>query len=154
MLPLTVSPNTEKISLLSVLNVRQKLVILLTATGPVLKYKNTGMISEIQKVLKKRLDLNPVSLLLGLSNDRVTDMYPKKLYNVLTFCARKNILMHWITDKAPSLSEWHRTIMEYIPLDFLTCLLHSKTNAFERTWKPFLDYVNVNVSAILTRAFV
>lgn len=117
------------------------------------KYWN-DILFEIQKVLKKKLEFNPIFLLLGLSDKSITDMYQKKLYNVLTFCARKSILMHWITDKAPTVSGWHRTIMEYIPLDFLTCLLHSKTNVFERTWRPFLDYINVNVSAILTRAFV
>lgn len=117
------------------------------------KYWN-DILSEMQKILKKQLDLNPVSMLLGLSNDRVNDKYQKRLYNVLTFCARKNILMHWIMDKAPSLSGWHRTIMEYIPLDFLTCLSHFKTDVFEQTWKPFLDYINENISAILTRAFV
>ena len=94
----------------------------------------------MQKVLKKKLNLDPVSLLLGLPGDRVTDTYHKKLYNVMTFCARKNILQQWITDKDPSVVGWHRTIMEYIPLDFFTCLLHSKTNAFERTWRPFLLY--------------
>ena len=114
----------------------------------------SDILFEIQKVLEKRLELDPVSLLLGLPSDHVTDMYQKKLYNVMTFCARKNILQQWITDKAPSVVGWHRTIMEYIPLDFLTCLLHSKTNAFERTWKPFLDYIGVNISAILMRAFI
>ena len=114
----------------------------------------SDILLEMQKILRKKLELHPVSLLLGLSDDRVTDRYQKRLYNVLTFCARKNILMHWITDKAPSVSGWHRTIMEYIPLDLLTCLLHSHSIAFEKTWKPFLDYINVNVSAILTRAFV
>ena len=44
--------------------------------------------------------------------------------------------------------------MEYIPLDFLTRLLHYRTNAFERIRKPFLDYIYVNLSAIMTRAFV
>jgi len=45
---------------------------------------------------------DPVSLLLGLPGDHVTDMYQKKLYNVMSFCARKNILQQWITDEAPS----------------------------------------------------
>lgn len=79
------------------------------------------ILSELQNVLIKKLDLSQVSLLLGLMN------------NVLTFCAHIKILMHWIRDKAPSMLGWHRAIMEYIPLDFLTCLLHSKTNAFDRT---------------------
>ena len=109
---------------------------------------------EIQKVLKRELELDPVSLLLGLPSARVSGLYQKKLYNVMTFCARKNILQHWISDKPPSIGGWHKTIMEYIPLDFLTCLLNYKTDVFEGTWKPFLDYINVNISAIMTRAFV
>ena len=80
--------------------------------------------------------------------------WKKKLYNVMTFCARKNFLQHWNSDKAPSVVGWHRTIMEYIPLDFLTCVLHYKRNAFERIWKLVLDYIIVNLSVIMTRAFV
>lgn len=117
------------------------------------KYWN-DVLFELRKVLKKDLELDPVSLLLGLPSDHITDSYQKKLYNAMTFCARKNILQHWISDKAPSIVGWHRTIMEFIPLDFLTCFLHYKTNIFERIWKPFLDYINVNISAIMTRAFV
>lgn len=114
----------------------------------------SSILFEMQKVLKVDLELDPVSLVLGLPSVHVTDRHHKKLYNVMTFCARKNILLQWISDKAPSVMGWHRTIMEYIPLDFLTCLLHSKTSDFERIWNPFLDYINVNISAILARAFL
>lgn len=117
------------------------------------KYWN-DILFEIQKILKKELELNPIFLVLGLPSSKIPDICHKKLYNVLTFCARKNILQHWISDKAPLVRGWHRTIMEYIPLDFLTCLLHSKTDTFVRIWKPFLDNVNVHISAIMTRAFV
>ncbi len=90
------------------------------------------------------LQLDPVSLLLGHPSGRTTNMYKKKLYNVLTLGARK-ILLHWILDKAPTIVGWHKIIMEYIPLDFLTCLWHFKFYVFNRTWKPFLDYVDVYV---------
>lgn len=64
------------------------------------KYWN-DILTKIQKEMKRKLGLGSVSLLLGLLNDCVTDL--KRLYNVLTFFAQRNILTHWITDKAPSL---------------------------------------------------
>ncbi len=47
------------------------------------KYWN-DVLFEVQEVLKMELELDQVSLLLGLPSVRVTDMYQKKMYNVMT----------------------------------------------------------------------
>lgn len=123
-------------------------------TCPKLQAYWSDILGEMEKILKMELELDPVSFLLGLPSSRIINAHQKKLFNILTFCARKNILLCWISDKAPGLFGWRKLIMEYIPLDFLTCMVHSKTNSFHKTWQPFLQYVDVNLSAILIRAFV
>ena len=74
--------------------------------------------------------------------------------NFTKHCARKCILLNWIMDKAPFKAQWHRVILEYVALDYLTCKLHSKDDVFCKTWEPFLSYIGLNISTILARGFV
>lgn len=46
-------------------------------------------------------------------------------------------LFNWITDNIQSKTHWQRVIMQYVTLDFLTCRLRDKKNAFHKIWKPF-----------------
>ena len=109
---------------------------------------------EINKILSINSNNNPLYLLLGISDMSITDRFKRRLYQTLAFCARKCILLNWITDKAPSKAQWQRVVFEYVVLDHLTCKLHSNDDAFRKTWDPFLSYVGLNVSTILTRGFV
>lgn len=113
-----------------------------------------SVLLEIIKILKTHIDLDPLSLLLGLPNKHISNRHNRKLYNILTFCARKNILLHWTSNNPPTVSGWRKLILEHIPLDFLTWLAHSKIDIFNRIWKPFLDYIDENVSSILSRALI
>lgn len=54
----------------------------------------------------------------------------------------------------PSKTHWHRVILEYVSLDFLTCRLHGKKNAFHKIWEPFLMNIDLDNSAVLTRGVV
>lgn len=53
-----------------------------------------------------------------------------KLYQMLAFGARKNILLKWVTDKVPSKIRWQRLILYDVSLDYWTCRLHSKDDVF------------------------
>jgi len=33
--------------------------------------------------------------------------------------------MFWISEKTPSIKKWHNLVKELIPMEFLTCILHS-----------------------------
>ncbi len=57
----------------------------------------------MQKILSLDLDLNPLSLLLGLPDSKVTS-----LANVMTFSARQNIILQLTSDKAPSVKGWQK----------------------------------------------
>lgn len=95
----------------------------------------------------------PVSFFFGLPNLHITNAHNRKLFNVLAF-RKRNKLLNWISFNPPTLPGWYKIIIEHIPLDFLTCLKHYKTFDFTKMWKPFLEYINVNVSTILSRGYL
>ena len=82
----------------------------------------SGVLQEIEKIL----ELDPVSLLLGLPSRHVTSVGKRRLYNILTFAVRKNILLQWISDKVPSIKDWHKILFEWVPLEYLTCTVGKK----------------------------
>ncbi len=84
------------------------------------------VLGEMEKILMQ-FDSDPVSLLLGIPNNCIVSSANKKLFNILSFAVRKNILLNWISDKSPSLKGWHKIFFELIPLEHLTYVLHQKT---------------------------
>lgn len=72
-----------------------------------------------------------------------------RLYDILTYAARKNIFLSWISDKPPSKTSWHKLIMELFPLEYLTCLRHSTKGRFLNIWTPYLRFTNSTVASIL-----
>uniref|UniRef100_A0A8C8JD68 N-acetyltaurine hydrolase n=1 Tax=Oncorhynchus tshawytscha TaxID=74940 RepID=A0A8C8JD68_ONCTS len=78
----------------------------------------SGVLQEIENILGVDLELDPVSLLLGLPSRHVTSVGKRRLYNILTFAARKNILLQWISDKVPSIKDWHKILFEWM-LEFM-----------------------------------
>ena len=101
----------------------------------------------MEKVFNTDLGLDPLSLILGLPSGAVSTAANKRLYNLLTFAARKNILLQWISDKSPSVKGWAKIIFELIPLEYLTCILHTKTDKFFKTWQPYLNYRGPDVAS-------
>ena len=74
---------------------------------------------EINKILSTNRNNNPLCLLLGISDLSITDKFRRKLHQTLAFCARKCILLNWITDEVPSKVQWQRVTLEYVALDYL-----------------------------------
>ena len=77
-------------------------------------------------------------LLLGLPDGHIIDAKHKRLFNLLTFAARKNILLFWIKEATPSKKSWHNIIMDCIPCEYITCMLHSRLDTFYEVWNPYL----------------
>ena len=102
---------------------------------PKLQTYRSDVLQEMEKIFGVRLKPDPTCLLLGLPSKSTADAHRRKLYNILTLCTTRNILLQWITDRVPSIAGWHRLIMEHTPLDSLTCLLHEKTD--------ILDYIQI-----------
>lgn len=65
----------------------------------------------------------------------------QRLYCILTYAARKNILLQWISDKEPTVTGWHKVLFDLVPLEYLTCMV------------PCLNYLDPNVSAMMLKGF-
>lgn len=113
----------------------------------------SDILCEIQRILGIKLDLDPLSLLLGLPSKHVMSKHQKKLYCALTFAARKNILVHWIKEKGPTVKGWRTVLLDLIQMEYLTHIVHHRTDHFFSIWNPYLDYVEPEVSGILIRGF-
>lgn len=113
-----------------------------------------GVSEELNKILGVTLVPDPRTYLLGVSPPVGLDKCKIRLFNILIFSAKKCILLKWISDKAPSIRMWHQTILEYLSLDYLTCIVHDKTGKFHKIWEPFMTYVEFDIASILTRGFI
>lgn len=88
------------------------------------------IVSEKCILFDKELAMDPVFLILGLPDQSLILSNEKRLYNLLTFAARKNILLRCISDKTQTISGWHKILMELIPLEYLTCLVNGRPDQF------------------------
>ena len=100
------------------------------------------------------VNMDPTSLILGLPSDHLKTAANKRLYNILTFAARKNILLHWVKDKVPSICGWRKIIFDLIPLEYLTNVIHYSVDQFYRVWSPFLDYIGPDLSSLLLKGLL
>lgn len=108
---------------------------------------------ELNANLSINIGYGPKHMLLGIYNDMALDKN-KKTSKFLTFGARKCILLNWLVDKASSRSLWHRVILEYVSLDYLTCASYNKDVLFYRGRDPFLIYMGLDIASILIRGIV
>lgn len=69
--------------------------------------------------------MDPICLILGLPDAHITNTKHRRLFNILTFAARKNILLFWIKVAAPTKKSWHNLIMDCIPNEYMYASLHS-----------------------------
>ena len=79
---------------------------------------------DLENIVGAVLHIDPLSLILGYpSQDTIVDANSTRLYNILTYAARKNIFLSWISDKPPTKSNWHTIIMECFSLEYFICLV-------------------------------
>ena len=112
------------------------------------------VVQQLNVIFNLEFELDPLCLILGLTDNRIADKFHKRLFNLLAYAARKNILLSWINEKPPTKKEWHKIIMQCMPLEFLTCLLRSTTDAFYKTWDPYLRYIGPQLADTLTIGFL
>ena len=134
-----------------VLKARQRLVI--TFTLVLCRNYWSYIVTELSFIFGVPIELNPICLLLGLPDSHIINVKHKRLFNLLTFAARKNILLFWIKDASPSKKSWHNIIMDCIPCEYITRMLHSKLDAFYDTWNPYLAYIGPTLSATVLKGF-
>ena len=74
-------------------------------------------------------------MLLSKSDLSITDKFKRTLRQTLAFCARKCIHLNWIMDKVRSKAQWQRVTLEYVALDYLTCIYLTTQQRWCFSWK-------------------
>lgn len=64
---------------------------------PVIKAYWAKVITFMSRMFGLQLQLDPLSLILGLPVGRLPDKFTKCLFDILAFAARKNILLNWVS---------------------------------------------------------
>lgn len=109
--------------------------------------------NELSVIFGKVILLDPMCLLLGLPDAHITNSKHKRLFKLLTFAARKNILLFWSKDATPTKKSWHNLIMDCIPNEYITCMLHSTVDTFHKVWEPYLKYIGPTLSLPILLGF-
>ena len=112
------------------------------------------VVQELNEIFNIELELDPLCLILGLPDNKIVNKFHKRLFNLLTYAARKNILLSWINEKPPKKRGWDKIIMQCMPLEYLTCLLRSTTDTFYKIWDPYLRFIGPQLAETLTIGFL
>lgn len=72
------------------------------------------------------------------------------LLQILLHCARKCILLQWITDITPSVAQWISIAKGLIPNEAYSKALRDKPVKFHRIWDPFLKFLGVEAEYMLS----
>ncbi len=90
---------------------------------------------RLSLIFHTQCDLNPLYLLLGVADKNMKSISDGKLFNFLTYAARKSILLKRISDKPLTVSEWHQIIFDFLSLEYLTYCSDGKINVFYLLYK-------------------
>ena len=95
-------------------------------------------------VLEVDLHPEPYTALFGSPPLRTPNL-PASKRRVLAFTtllARRLILFKWKQVLPPSHNSWLRDVLTHIKLEKVRFSLEGSDNAFNKTWQPFLEYLN------------
>lgn len=103
-----------------------------------------NILGEIDKIFGRPLQLNAGTCLLGILSFNTKLLLKSRgilLLQILLHCARKCILLLWITDKPPSIAQWVGIVTNVIPWEAFSSVLNHKPYQFYKIWDPFLEYL-------------
>lgn len=118
---------------------------------PLIKNVWSQVCKEIYDVFVQDLNLTPLSCILGLHPALNLNSCTLRLLDVLLFGAKRCILLQWISDKPPDLSQWLQSLRELITLEVMTYWLKNKPLLFYKIWSPFLSYTGVESAQTLQK---
>ncbi len=107
------------------------------------------IVNELSAIFGVPIHMDLMYLVLVLPDGQITDRNHRRLFNVLTFAAGKNILLFWIKNAASTEISWHNIIMDCIPNEYIMCTLHSKIDIFYKVWDPYLQHIGPTLSCYM-----
>jgi len=91
------------------------------------------------KIVKTPLDITPTRYLLGTELDKTLDTTCRKRITIVSYLAKKCILLNWNQQRPPSLNLFKQILNETLRLEQRTYILKNKGDAFRRIWEPLMD---------------
>lgn len=110
----------------------------------------TNVAKELSSILFKTIQIDPGLFLMNIPMRQLplttTQM---TLRQKLLFLARRCILLQWIKEKPPSVTQWHKETFQVFPMEHLSASLKGNDNVFYQIWQPFLNYLNDDLLGLL-----
>lgn len=102
----------------------------------------TLMFHTLSEAYDVKIAPNPLTALFGVLPPGHT--CPKYISRVVAFAslmARRLILGRWKDASSPTHSQWMTDLMQCLHLEKMRCTLAGSIEKFEKTWQPFLRYI-------------
>ena len=96
---------------------------------------------DISKILSLTVKVCPHIAIFGCPEDY--NRYNSGQLDILAFTsllARRLLLLHWKSKKAPSNAKWRRDVMSFLKLEKIKYPLRGRTFMFYTKWQPFLTF--------------
>lgn len=112
----------------------------------------TQVAKIISEVIEVEVKKDPSVFLVGLPSKVLQLPAPRyTLLEKLLISARKCILLNWIEERPPTVTQWYKEIFSILPHERLMALAKGKESLFNKIWSPFIDYLPEDLSSILLR---
>lgn len=95
----------------------------------------------ISEILATTVTISPHIAIFGCPEDY--DRFTSKQLDILSFTsllARRHLLLHWKSTKAPSSAQWLRDVLSFLKLEKIKYSLKGDSNKFYSIWQPFLTF--------------
>ena len=106
----------------------------------------SGIVDELSAIFGVSIQMDPMCLILGLSDGQITDSNHRRLFNRLTEEKEHSALLG--QECSPN-----KKIMAQHYYGYITCMLHSKRDVFYKVWDPYLQHIGPTLSSSLLRGF-
>ena len=93
-------------------------------------------------VLRTMIDPDPLLALFGVSGNTLSST-AKRVIAFTTLLARRLILFSWTNPFLPTHNRWIHEILHCIKLEKIRFSRYGSLKAFNQTWQPFLDYIDL-----------
>lgn len=101
-----------------------------------------SVFEAISHVCNRTVDPNPFTTVFGvLPNRQGLTSAQKSAVAFLSLMARRLILRKWKDVQPPSFIQWVREMMLSLQMEYLRYSLQGSTNKYQKTWAPFISYV-------------
>uniref|UniRef100_A0A3B3HSL8 Reverse transcriptase domain-containing protein n=1 Tax=Oryzias latipes TaxID=8090 RepID=A0A3B3HSL8_ORYLA len=107
---------------------------------------------ELTSILLKTIKLDPALFLLNISSKKLPVTAAELiLLKKLLLLARRCVLLQWIREKPPTVTQWYKEMFQIFPMEHLSASLRGNDDDFYRIWQPLLNYLPDDLIGLLQK---